>query len=34
MARALWTGRVNFGLVTIPVSLQPAEESKEEVKFS
>jgi DNA end-binding protein Ku len=34
MARAIWTGSINFGLVTIPVSLRPAEESKEELKFS
>jgi DNA end-binding protein Ku len=34
MARALWIGSINFGLVTIPVSLQPAEEAREELKFS
>lgn len=34
MPRAIWTGSINFGLVTIPVSLQPAEEAREELKFS
>ena len=33
MARALWKGAINFGLVNIPVELYPAEERKE-FKFS
>src|ERR1700677_5213239 len=30
--RALWTGAISFGLVTIPVSLYPATK-REELKF-
>jgi DNA end-binding protein Ku len=29
MARAIWKGTISFGLVTIPVSLLPAEEPRE-----
>jgi DNA end-binding protein Ku len=29
MARALWKGAINFGLVNVPVELYPAEERKE-----
>jgi DNA end-binding protein Ku len=33
MARALWTGAISFGLVTIPVSLYPAKNAQENVAF-
>jgi DNA end-binding protein Ku len=33
MARALWKGAISFGLVTVPVSLHAATESKEELSF-
>ncbi|MEO8133438.1 MAG: Ku protein [Betaproteobacteria bacterium] len=33
MARALWTGAINFGLVNVPVELYPAEDKKS-FKFS
>jgi DNA end-binding protein Ku len=33
MARALWKGAVSFGLVTIPVSLYPAKDARENVAF-
>ena len=33
MARALWKGTISFGLVTIPVDLHAAVESREEVSF-
>jgi len=33
MPRALWTGSIAFGLVSIPVEIFPAEERKE-FKFS
>jgi DNA end-binding protein Ku len=33
MARALWTGTISFGLVTIPVGLHSAVESREELSF-
>jgi DNA end-binding protein Ku len=33
MARALWKGAISFGLVTIPVSLYPAKEARENVSF-
>jgi DNA end-binding protein Ku len=32
MARAVWTGSLSFGLVTIPVRLYPATELKD-VRF-
>jgi DNA end-binding protein Ku len=32
MARAVWTGSLSFGLVTIPVRLYPATEPKD-VRF-
>lgn len=33
MARALWTGAISFGLVTIPVRLHSAVERREELSF-
>jgi len=33
MARALWSGAISFGLVTIPVSLYPAKNAQENVAF-
>ena len=33
MARALWRGAISFGLVTIPVSLYPAKETRAELDF-
>jgi DNA end-binding protein Ku len=33
MARALWTGAISFGLVTIPVGLHSAVEGSEELSF-
>ncbi len=30
MARALWKGAISFGLVTIPVSLYPAKDARDE----
>jgi DNA end-binding protein Ku len=33
MARAIWTGSISFGLVTIPVKLVPAIRSDEDVHF-
>jgi len=33
MARALWRGVISFGLVTIPVSLYPAKDARENVAF-
>ena len=33
MARALWKGAISFGLVTIPVSLYPAKDARENVAF-
>jgi DNA end-binding protein Ku len=33
MARAIWTGSISFGLVTIPVRLLPAVRADEEVHF-
>lgn len=33
MARALWKGAISFGLVTIPVSLYPAKDARENVSF-
>jgi DNA end-binding protein Ku len=33
MARALWTGTISFGLVTIPVGLHSAVESRGELRF-
>ena len=33
MARALWKGAISFGLVTIPVSLYPAKNARENVAF-
>jgi DNA end-binding protein Ku len=33
MARALWTGSISFGLVTIPVGLHSAVQSSEELSF-
>jgi non-homologous end joining protein Ku len=33
MARAIWTGSISFGLVTIPVKLLPAVRADEEVHF-
>jgi DNA end-binding protein Ku len=33
MARALWKGAISFGLVTIPVSLYPARDARENVSF-
>ena len=33
MARALWTGTISFGLVTIPVGLHSAVESQDELSF-
>jgi DNA end-binding protein Ku len=33
MARALWKGTISFGLVTIPVDLHAAVESREELSF-
>jgi DNA end-binding protein Ku len=33
MARALWKGAISFGLVTIPVALHPAGESRSGVTF-
>jgi DNA end-binding protein Ku len=34
MARALWKGTISFGLVTIPVDLHAAVESREELSFN
>jgi DNA end-binding protein Ku len=33
MARALWKGAISFGLVTIPVSLYPAKDARDNVAF-
>lgn len=33
MARALWKGNINFGLVNIPVELFPGENSEDDVTF-
>ncbi len=33
MARALWKGAISFGLVTIPVSLYPAKDARENITF-
>jgi DNA end-binding protein Ku len=33
MARALWKGAISFGLVTIPVSLYPAKDARDDVSF-
>ena len=33
MARALWKGAISFGLVTIPVSLYPVKNARENVTF-
>jgi len=33
MARALWRGAISFGLVTIPVSLYPAKDTREAISF-
>src|SRR3990172_295747 len=33
MARALWKGAISFGLVTIPVSLYPAKNARENLAF-
>lgn len=33
MARALWKGAISFGLVTIPVSLYPAKDARENLSF-
>jgi DNA end-binding protein Ku len=33
MTRALWTGTISFGLVTIPVGLHSAVDSREELSF-
>ncbi len=33
MARALWKGAISFGLVTIPVSLYPAKDSRGDIAF-
>lgn len=33
MARAIWNGTISFGLVTIPVGLHPAIESRERLSF-
>ncbi|MCL5735600.1 MAG: Ku protein [Actinobacteria bacterium] len=33
MARALWKGAISFGLVTIPVSLYPAKNARENISF-
>lgn len=33
MARALWNGAISFGLVTIPVSLYPAKDARENISF-
>ncbi len=33
MARALWKGAISFGLVTIPVSLYPAKDARENISF-
>src|ERR1700734_1709322 len=33
MARAIWSGAISFGLVTIPVKLVPAIRADEEVHF-
>jgi DNA end-binding protein Ku len=33
MARALWKGAISFGLVTIPVSLFPAKDAREDLVF-
>jgi non-homologous end joining protein Ku len=32
-SRALWKGAISFGLVTVPVSLHAATESKEELSL-
>jgi non-homologous end joining protein Ku len=29
MARSIWTGTISFGLVSVPVRMFPATESKE-----
>lgn len=34
MPRALWTGNISFGLVSIPVSLVPAEQVRDRLHFS
>lgn len=34
MARALWKGAISFGLVTIPVSLYPAKDARENISFN
>jgi len=33
MARALWKGAISFGLVTIPVSLYPAKDARDNITF-
>lgn len=33
MARALWKGAISFGLVTIPVSLYPAKDARDDITF-
>jgi DNA end-binding protein Ku len=33
MARALWKGVISFGLVTIPISLYPAKDARENIAF-
>jgi DNA end-binding protein Ku len=33
MARALWKGAISFGLVTIPVSLYPAKDARDNISF-
>lgn len=33
MARALWKGAISFGLVTIPVSLYPAKDARDDISF-
>ena len=33
MARALWKGAISFGLVTIPVSLYPAKDTRDNLSF-
>jgi DNA end-binding protein Ku len=34
MARPLWNGAISFGLVTVPVALHPAVESRETLSFN
>ncbi len=34
MARALWKGSINFGLVTVPIGLVSAIEAREELRFN